>query len=92
MTPPPPCVNHPVSPGIALCVSCRHVLCGVCTTRIQGRNLCVSCLADELGDSDTARPPVGRTFAVAVHLAAGFGLILSVAVLAVFGLALHAVG
>jgi hypothetical protein len=48
----PACVHHPESRGVAQCVTCQVVLCGVCTTRIQGRNLCARCLAAELAPAD----------------------------------------
>lgn len=92
MTAPPHCANHPASPGIALCIGCSRVLCGACTTRIQGRNLCVSCLADELDASEVAESQVGPVFVLAVHFAAGLGLVLTVLALAGVGLALHALG
>ncbi len=49
----PACVHHPEARGVAQCVTCHVVLCGVCTTRIRGRNLCARCLAAQLAPADT---------------------------------------
>ncbi len=38
------CANHAERPAIGVCVSCRKLVCGACTTRLQGRNFCLDCL------------------------------------------------
>jgi hypothetical protein len=39
------CANHADRAAVGVCVSCRKLVCGACTTRLQGRNFCVDCLA-----------------------------------------------
>lgn len=38
------CETHPQNPGVAACVRCSAVVCSDCTTRLQGRNFCATCL------------------------------------------------
>jgi hypothetical protein len=38
------CSYHPKRPGIAVCVSCRRVICAECTTQFDGIHRCTSCL------------------------------------------------
>jgi hypothetical protein len=38
------CSHHPARPGIAVCVSCRRVICAECTTQFDGIHRCTSCL------------------------------------------------
>ena len=83
------CVNHPGAAGIALCVGCRSVLCGSCTTRIQGRNLCAECVEADL--EEQAEPSRGA-WGVAVHLAVVAGGLIAVSAVAAAGFALHALG
>lgn len=88
MTEAPTCANHPSAVGIAQCVGCRAVICGACTTRIQGRNLCAACLAGELAAGPATRV-TSRGFDLSVHAAAAFGLLVLVGLLAGAGLALR---
>lgn len=39
------CAHHPDRPGIALCMSCRKVVCQECTATWDGVNHCRPCLA-----------------------------------------------
>jgi hypothetical protein len=39
------CANHPRREAIGICVRCRTQVCGECTTKVDGINYCVSCLA-----------------------------------------------
>jgi hypothetical protein len=39
------CAHHPERPGIALCMSCRKVVCQECTSTWDGVNHCRPCLA-----------------------------------------------
>jgi len=39
------CAHHPTRPGIALCMSCRKVVCQECTATWDGVNHCRPCLA-----------------------------------------------
>jgi len=38
------CSYHPQRAGIAVCVSCRRVICAECTTQFDGIHRCTSCL------------------------------------------------
>jgi len=38
------CAVHPGASAVGLCVACRTGLCSSCSTRLQGRNFCASCL------------------------------------------------
>jgi len=40
------CINHPDTPGVGVCVRCRHVICAACTTRLDGVNHCQQCLEE----------------------------------------------
>ena len=87
----PSCANHDGVSGIALCVGCGAVLCAACTTRIRGRNLCVACMAGELGEAP--RPNAGTgTVGIVVTVGAVLGLGLLVGVISAVGLLLHALG
>lgn len=48
------CHNHPDRPAIGLCVSCRAQVCADCTTKVQGVNHCLACLAKRAKPRDTA--------------------------------------
>ncbi len=68
------CHNHPHTPGIGLCVLCRRVVCEACTTRLQGRNTCRSCLdarREALADKDIDGSEVGLSALVLLASAAG---------------------
>jgi len=43
------CANHPRREAIGICVKCRTQVCGECTTKVDGINYCVSCLAKLAG-------------------------------------------
>jgi hypothetical protein len=43
------CANHPRREAIGICVRCRKQVCGECTTKVDGINHCVSCLAELAG-------------------------------------------
>jgi len=43
------CANHPRREAIGICVACRKQVCGECTTKVDGINYCVSCLAKLAG-------------------------------------------
>lgn len=45
------CANHPRREAIGVCVTCRKQVCGECTTKVDGVNHCVSCLAALAGPS-----------------------------------------
>ena len=48
------CRNHPAREAIGVCVSCRARVCAECSTKVDGINRCVECLAA------LAAEPVGR--------------------------------
>jgi hypothetical protein len=50
------CANHVDRPAVGVCVSCRKVVCGACTTRLQGRNFCVECLERRAAARPTDSP------------------------------------
>jgi hypothetical protein len=39
------CHQHPQRLGIGICVECRQVVCGECSTPFEGINRCARCLA-----------------------------------------------
>jgi hypothetical protein len=40
------CPNHPQREAIGICVRCRRRVCSECTTKVDGINYCVDCLAE----------------------------------------------
>lgn len=44
------CGNHPDREAIGVCVKCRARVCVECSTKIDGINHCVTCLAALAGD------------------------------------------
>jgi hypothetical protein len=42
------CYEHPLRPGLGICVECRKVICAECTTQFEGINRCASCLKARL--------------------------------------------
>lgn len=69
------CANHPRREAIGICVKCRTQVCGECTTKVDGINYCVSCLAKMAGPR--AKPDEGvrqsSPIAGALWLAVGAG-------------------
>ena len=47
------CAQHSDRPGVGICISCSRVVCVACSTRLQGRNFCRTCLEARA----EARPP-----------------------------------
>ena len=39
------CANHPDREALGICVRCRTRVCAECSTKVDGINYCVSCLA-----------------------------------------------
>ena len=72
------CETHPAIPGVGVCVACRRVLCDSCTTLLQGRNTCSTCLGRtaNLGESaEDGRSSPGWSVLVALAtLASTVGL------------------
>ena len=50
------CRNHPDREAIGVCVKCRTRVCGECSTKVDGINHCVACLAALAVDVGGARP------------------------------------
>ena len=48
------CANHPRREAIGICVRCRTQVCGECTTKVDGINYCVTCLAQLAGPKRAA--------------------------------------
>ena len=51
------CETHPQNLGVAACVRCSSVVCSDCTTRLQGRNFCATCLQRMVGPEERSIPP-----------------------------------
>jgi hypothetical protein len=43
------CRNHPAREAIGVCVKCRARVCAECSTKLDGINHCVECLAKLAG-------------------------------------------
>lgn len=67
------CANHPRREAIGICVACRKQVCGECTTKVDGINYCVSCLASLAGPArrEAASDARGSPVVSALWLAAG---------------------
>jgi hypothetical protein len=54
------CTNHPEREAIGVCVQCRTRVCSECSTKVEGINYCVNCLAGlaiEGGRARASRAP-----------------------------------
>ncbi len=69
------CRNHPDRPAVAACMRCRAAICGDCTTKLQGVNHCVSCLAKRAAASAGPGPSSGGWLWVGLGIAASFGFL-----------------
>ena len=70
------CAVHQDQLAFGICVSCSLGVCVRCTTRLQGRNFCSSCL-DQLLEAERGRQlqapgPLLRAAVLFVVLASGF--------------------
>lgn len=87
------CANHPDRAAIGICVSCQKVVCASCSTRLQGRNFCRSCL-----ELRASRQPgdVGRSSDAGTRAGTAVLTLLSAGVLVAagtgFGFLLYLVG
>lgn len=76
------CRNHPDREAIGVCVKCRTRVCGECSTKVDGINHCVACLA-ALAVGDPAGPrPVTAPRSVRAGAIAGGALLVMVTALA----------
>jgi hypothetical protein len=69
------CANHAQRAAIGVCVRCRTRVCSECSTKVDGINYCVACLAGLAVDSgsraaaDNGKPRAELTAAVLYTLA-----------------------
>lgn len=74
------CRYHPERMGIGLCVECRNVVCGECTTQFEGINRCANCLARRHAELRTLVErkswTVGNVLLSLVSVAFVFGVVL----------------
>jgi len=56
------CAHHPERPGIALCMSCRKVVCQECTSTWDGVNHCRPCLATRSAQLQVRSSPLSWAF------------------------------
>jgi len=71
------CANHPRREAIGICVKCRTQVCGECTTKVDGINYCVSCLAGLAGPRAKAATEVAQSspWVSGLWLALGAGVL-----------------
>lgn len=82
------CANHPRREAIGICVRCRKQVCGECTTKVDGINHCVSCLAELAGP----RKERERGVDVGSPLVSSFWLAVSVGTMTLITWALFELG
>jgi hypothetical protein len=68
------CQYHPERDGIGVCMRCRAVICSECSTRIEGVNHCVRCLAALRAATPKPRLALGTGPTRALALALLFGI------------------
>ena len=78
--PPVTCTNHPARDAIGLCVRCRARVCSECSTKVDGINHCVGCLAAQA--SAPRPPPVDHGAGVRPRAAAAESLSAAVSIAA----------
>lgn len=76
------CRNHPEREAIGVCVTCRTRVCAECSTKVDGINHCVACLAALAGgDRRSTRSTAGSRSPRAGAIAGG-ALLVTVTALA----------
>jgi len=55
------CANHAQREAIGVCVRCRTRVCSECSTKVDGINYCVACLAGLAVDGARAAASGGKT-------------------------------
>ena len=50
------CANHPDREALGICVRCKTRVCAECSTKVDGINYCVACLAAIARERDDGRP------------------------------------
>ncbi len=68
------CANHPRREAIGICVRCRKQVCGECTTKVDGINHCVSCLAALAGPRKEKADGTAESSAAVASLWLALGL------------------
>jgi len=67
------CRNHPARGAIGICVICRAPVCADCTTKVDGINHCIACLARRPQRRETVRRTrPGLLVAAGIPLSIGF--------------------
>ena len=74
------CENHPQREAIGVCVQCRTRVCSECSTKVEGINYCVRCLAGlaREGGRSSGRSTTSRRSA-AYFTAAGYLVLMTCA-------------
>lgn len=76
------CENHPQREAIGVCVKCRTRVCSECSTKVEGINYCVRCLAGLAREGGRARAPERMGSSAWAYLAAsGYLLVLALGTL-----------
>ena len=65
------CANHPEREAIGICVRCRIRVCSECSTKVDGINYCVSCLAGLAVSSHAAARREGEPSSGNAYVSAG---------------------
>ena len=71
------CSVHSTREAIGVCIACRNRVCSECSTKVEGINYCVSCLA-RLAEGDAARAAAAPLSPLRRRLGAVFWLVASV--------------
>ncbi len=71
------CENHAQREAIGVCVKCRTRVCSECSTKVEGINYCVSCLAG-LAVKGNRKGGAGKAARGKGYLAASFYAVLLV--------------
>ena len=78
---------------MGICVACSAGVCASCSTRLQGRNFCVLCLAERANsDADAAVPAAGAALRWLVALSALASGVVLMSVVTSLGLLLYLMG
>ena len=64
------CANHPDREALGICVRCRTRVCAECSTKVDGINYCVSCLATLAAEKDARKAEAQATPAAVAWLSA----------------------
>lgn len=71
------CAFHAEREALGVCVACRSRVCAECTTKVEGINYCVRCLAARArAEAESPTPVTTRSVSRRVAVAITFGLCL----------------